>query len=330
MNFTLPLTIPAAGTAIRHQDKILLTGSCFTEHMSSRMEQLRMDVLANPSGILFNPESVADSLNAYIDNRAYTTGDLFCLQEIWNCWDFHSDFSATSSAAALDLIHSAVSGAGAFLAGADWLIVTLGSAFQYFTTALAGEAGRGVANCHRAPGQWFEKRLLPVATIVDTWRQLIGRLQTYNPKLKIIFTISPVRHVRDGVVDNNRSKARLIEAVHTLVATYDHCSYFPAYEIVIDILRDHRFYDVDMIHPNYAATQYVWERFADTYFTADTRKLLGRIQDIQTAWHHKVRFPDTEAHCRFKASYREKLLQLKEQYPYLDLEEALAYFSSAS
>lgn len=328
MNFTLPITIPAATIAIQHSDKILLTGSCFTEHMSSRMEQVRMDVLANPSGIMFNPESVADSLNAYIDNRNYTPGDLFQLQEIWNSWDFHSDFSATGSEAALQRMNNAVSGAATFLAEADWLIVTFGSAFQYFTTALAGEAGRGVANCHRAPGQWFEKRLLTVETIVATWSRLIERLQSHNPKLKLIFTISPVRHVRDGVVDNNRSKARLIEAVHTLIETYNHCSYFPAYEIVIDILRDHRFYDVDMIHPNYAATQYVWERFADTYFTADTRKLLARIQDIQTARHHKVRFPDTEAHSRFKASYRQKLLALQELYPYLDLREALDYFSS--
>lgn len=292
------------------------------------MQQVRMDVLANPSGIMFNPESVADSLDAYIDNRKYTTGDLFQLQEIWNSWDFHSDFSATSNETARERMNGAVSGAASFLAEADWLIVTFGSAFQYFTTALAGEAGRGVANCHRAPAQWFEKRLLTVETIVATWSRLIERLQIHNPKLKLIFTISPVRHVRDGVVDNNRSKARLIEAVHTLTEAYNHCSYFPAYEIVIDILRDHRFYDVDMIHPNYAATQYVWERFADTYFSADTLKLLARIQDIQTARHHKVRFPDTEAHSRFKASYRQKLLALQELYPYLDLREELGYFSS--
>lgn len=328
MNFTLPLTIPKAETPIQHHDKILLTGSCFTEHMSSRLESGKMAVLANPGGIMFNPESVAANLRAAMESKVYTAEDIFLLNETWNAWDFHSQFSGIDRETTLDAMNAAVAGASGFLAEARWLIVTLGSAFQYFTTALAGEAGRGVANCHRAPGQWFNKQLLHTDTIVATWQALIADLKIFNPQLNIIFTISPVRHVRDGVVDNNRSKARLIEAVHTLTEQFAQCSYFPAYEIVIDILRDHRFYDVDMIHPNYAATQYVWEQFADTWFTADTRKLLARIQDIQIAKHHKVRFPETEAHSKFKASYLQKLTELKTLYPYLDLAEELAYFSS--
>ncbi len=293
----------------------MLTGSCFTEHMSGRLEQGKISVLVNPNGILFNPESVADSLSAYLERRSYTAGDLFFKNETWNSWDFHSRFSDTDQAAALSLMNEAVGTAADYILEADWLIVTLGSAFQYFTTALAGEAGRGVANCHRAPGQWFEKKLLPLDTILASWQKLIGQLQQANPKLKIIFTISPVRHVRDGVVDNNRSKARLIEAVHALTEQYSHCSYFPAYEIVIDILRDYRFYDVDMIHPNYAATQYVWEQFAETWFTPDTRKLLSRIQDIQIARHHKVRFPETEAHSRFKSQLPAKAARAESAVP---------------
>lgn len=328
MNFTLPITIPKAQTMIQHHEQVMLTGSCFTEHMSGRLDQSKISVLANPNGILFNPESVADSLSAYLERRPYTSDDLFYKNETWNSWDFHSQFSDTDQAAALSQMNNAVAIAADYLLQADWLIVTLGSAFQYFTTALAGEAGRGVANCHRAPGQWFEKKLLPVDTITATWQRLIGQLHQANPKLKIIFTISPVRHVRDGVVDNNRSKARLIEAVHTLTEQYAHCSYFPAYELVIDILRDYRFYDVDMIHPNYAATEYVWDQFVQTYFSTDTQKLLSRLQDIRIARFHKVRFPETEAHSRFKASYLQKLLELKEQFPYLDLAEELDYFSS--
>ena len=328
MNFTLPITIPKAAIPIQHHEKIMLIGSCFTEHMSSRLEHNKMAVLANPNGILFNPESVADSLSAYLGHRPYTAAQLFYLNETWNSWDFHSQFSHTNQATALSMMNNAVNTAAAYLTEADWLIVTLGSSFQYFTTPLAGEANRGVANCHRAPGQWFEKKLLPVQTMVTTWQKLIGQLQQVNPKLKIIFTISPVRHVRDGVVDNNRSKARLLEAVHSLVEQYPDCSYFPAYEIVIDVLRDYRFYDVDMIHPNYAATQYVWEQFVQAYFTADTQKLLARIQDIQIARHHKVRFPETAAHSKFKAGYLQKLKDLQEQCPYLDLGDELFYFSS--
>jgi hypothetical protein len=329
LEFNLPLHIAPHTPPIGYQDKVLLTGSCFTEHISNRMAAAKMAVMANPHGILFNPLSVADSIKAYIDGRVYGAEDLFLLQEIWNCWDFHSRFSHTDKHQALEMMNRSTSQAASFIREAGWLIVTLGSAFQYFIAegAPANYPGISVANCHRAPGKWFDKRLLEINDIVQVWDKLIANLQEENPGLKIIFTISPVRHIRDGVIDNNRSKARLIEAVHRLVQQWSHCSYFPAYELVIDILRDHRFYDTDMVHPNYAATQYVWEQFVHTYLDSENRKLLSRIQEIATAHNHKIRFPYTEANARFKATFRDKIRELKEEYPYLDLEEETRYFS---
>jgi hypothetical protein len=331
MNFTLSLTMKKPVLQLQHQDRVLLTGSCFTEHMSSRMASGKMRIVANPHGILFNPLSVVQSLNTYIDKKIYTAADLFCLHEIWHSWDFHSRFSHTDQDTALSLMNHSVQEAGAFLRQTQWLVITLGSAFQYFTNqGQEGAATRGVANCHRAPAGWFEKKLLPVADIVLEFKEVLQRLKEINPALQVLFTISPVRHVRDGVIENNRSKARLIEAVHQLAEEEEQCSYFPAYEMVVDVLRDYRFYDSDMVHPNYIATQYVWDQFAHHWIAPEAHQPLSAFQDIQVARQHKVRFPDTREHRKFCADYLQKIDRLAALYPYVDLSEERAYFFRTS
>jgi hypothetical protein len=324
LEFHLKTDFPPHHRPILHSDKILLIGSCFTEHISKRLSDAKMNILSNPHGILFNPLSVCSSIDAYIDNRIYEESDLFFLNEIHNCWGFHTRFSHTQPTTALQQMNESVGRAAHFLKDAQWLIITLGSAFQYFLKNENGDLP--VANCHRAPGQWFEKRLLPIDTIINQVQHTLHRLHSINPTLNIIFTISPVRHIRDGVVDNNRSKARLLEAVHTIVEQNESCSYFPAYELVIDILRDYRFYDIDMVHPNYSATQFVWEHFAKTYFTAESQDLLKQLMELTIARHHHPRFPDTEAHRRFLANQLAKVQQLKTLYPYIDFDEDMAYF----
>lgn len=325
MEFQLKLDIPAHKPAIAHTDKIMLIGSCFTEHISKRLEDAKFQVLANPHGILFNPFSVCKSLDIYIDGKEYTEQDLFYQNEIWNAWDFHTRFSGTDPSGVLMGMNDSVRLASAFIREADWLIITLGSCYQYFLKD-SPEADTSVANCHRAPGQWFEKRLLDIETVVMRLQETMQGIKAVNQDIKIIFTISPVRHIRDGVVNNNRSKARLLEAVHEIAELDQSCSYFPAYELVIDILRDYRFYDIDMVHPNYPATQFVWEHFAKAYFEKGTVDLIKQITDIHTARNHKPRFPDTDAHRRFSAAYLDKIKGLKEIYPYLDFTEEHRYF----
>lgn len=315
--------IPALPKPIGYTDPVLLIGSCFTEHISERLGKHKFRVLSNPHGILFNPLSVAQSLDSYLDNKLYCRDDLFYLNELWNSWDHHTRFSNIDAEKALEGINQSQKEAAAFIKKTSWVIITLGSAFQYYLT----EGQRPVANNHRAPAQWFEKKLLGTKEIIDALSETLKKLFKTNPDARVLFTISPVRHIRDGVVDNNRSKARLIEAMHMLCENFEQAHYFPAYELVIDILRDYRFYDIDFVHPNYLATQFVWEEFMDACIDPSAKNIMQQVLEIVTARHHRPRFPDTEAHKKFKAEHLKKIQQLQKQYPYLDMGEELGYFS---
>lgn len=338
MEYLLPIELPKAGALISHQHKILSIGSCFTEHIGNALTELKFEVLQNPNGILFDPVSVCSSLVSYIRNERYSEGDLFYLHELWHSWRHHSRFSGTNAHEVLKKINAAQQAAHHFLKQADWLIVTLGSSFQYRLTEAAlknsgvlkaASTGAGeAANCHRAPAQWFQKHLLTIDETIATLDNTIHQLFRFNPTLQIIFTISPVRHIRDGVIENNRSKARLLEAVHHLVGKFDKLFYFPAYELVIDVLRDYRFYDIDLVHPNYAATQFVLDHFLKTHTSAETLHLIEEIKKIVTARKHKSQHPATQAHQTFLNVHLQKAQALQQKHPYLNLQEEIVHFSN--
>jgi hypothetical protein len=316
---------------ITYRDTILLMGSCFTEHIGNALKDVKFSVLQNPNGILFGPDSVCKSLVSYIENKKYTAEELFQLNEVWNSWQHHSRFSHIDSQKAIDAINISQETAHSFLKKADWLIVTLGSSYSYRLrneADLAGSTlGEGVANCHRAPAKWFDKYLLEINETVAMLQDCCNRLRAFNPSLKIIFTISPVRHIRDGVVENNRSKARLTEAVHQVIHNCKEAYYFPAYELVIDVLRDYRFYDIDLVHPNYPATEFVLEKFAENCIDDDSRQLIQEIKKIVIARRHRAFQPETKAHQQFLIAHFEKTKILQDKYPFLDLKEELVYFS---
>jgi GSCFA family len=320
--FFLPINISEPAERIRYPQKILLTGSCFTEHIGRQLADVKFDILQNPNGIVFDPLSVAQSLISYLKPDLYKQDDLFFHNELWQSWKHHGIFSDTSQQVVLDRINNSQETAYSFLKQADWLIITLGSAFVYYLK----EEKLPVANCHRAPGDWFTKKLLPVEEMLAVLDEAIHRILDLNPKLQIIFTISPVRHIRDGVIENNRSKARLIEVVHQLVAKFNRTYYFPAYELVIDVLRDYRFYDKDLVHPNYMATNYVVENFMEHYVHPDTRLLAEEIRKLQISRNHRPLHPGTEAHRRFLKEQYDKTLELSARYPFMDFEAELEYF----
>jgi hypothetical protein len=325
MQLQLSINFPYINPKIEHTDKILLVGSCFTEHMSSRLLQGKWNILANPNGILFNPLSVADAIRSYVENRIYTIDELFYWNELWQHWDFHSQFSNVDAEEAIISMNSSIEAAHNMIYDADWLIITLGSSFQYFD--IHQHNAIPVANCHRAPGQWFDKRLLSIETIVGALQKSLDFARSKNSKLKVLFTISPVRHIRDGVVENNRSKARLIEAVHSLVEqNQNFVFYFPAYELAIDVLRDYRFFDIDMVHPNYACTQYIWEAFTENCLSENAQTAYVKMKEVNTAFQHRTRFPNTLAHQKFLDSYAHKIEQLSQLYPYVNFTEELNYF----
>ena len=322
MEFQLPIQINGLPEPISYRSKLLLTGSCFTEHIGNKLEELKFDVLQNPNGILFDPFSVADSLVSYTTNRQYSENDLIYLNEVWQSWHHHSRFSHTNARECVRMINESQERAHAFLKEADWLIITLGSSFSYRLV----ENGMPVANCHRAPAQTFRKHMMSIEETNSAMDNCIHQLFHFNKKLRILFTVSPVRHIRDGVVENNRSKARLIEVVHHLVNKFDRLFYFPAYELVIDVLRDYRFYDIDMVHPNYPATEFVLEKFRQHYIDESSQLLMEEVRKIVVARKHKPFQPDTNAHRQFLQNHYNKAKELQERYPFLDFGEELAYF----
>jgi GSCFA family len=325
MEFQLPISLGMLPQPIQYGDKILLTGSCFTEHIGDALRDWKFDTLQNPNGILFDAASVASSLTSYIQPRVYTADDLIFLNELWQSWQHHSVFSGTDRETVLAGINESQRRAHAFLKKADWLIITLGSAFSYRLS----DGGMPVANCHRAPGKVFVKHLMTIEEIQTALDSCLYQLSYFNPGLKVIFTVSPVRHIRDGVVENNRSKARLLESVHHLVGKFDRLFYFPAYELVIDVLRDYRFYDIDMVHPNYPATQFVLEKFTEYGIEAAARPLMEEMRKLVTARKHRPMHPSTQAHRQFLRAHYEKTLLLAKQYPFLDLSQELVFFNEA-
>lgn len=333
MDFMLNIDLKKPSQQINYKDKLFLVGSCFTEHIGDSLEELKFSVLQNPNGILFDPHSVSESLISCIQNKKYDEKDFFQLNETWHSWQHHSRYSNTDVNEAVKKINESQQRAHEFLKQADWIVITLGSSFSYRLTGQALKTNdfadnSGVANCHRGPAQWFNKHLMTIDEIVSSLDACLKKLAQFNSKLKIIFTVSPVRHIRDGVIGNNRSKARLIESVHHLVNSYDNFFYFPAYEIVIDVLRDYRFYDVDLVHPNYMATEFVMEKFTGTFIDEDSQKLMKEVRSIVIARKHKAFQPETMAHKQFLRSHFEKAKALKEKYSFLGLDEEIKYFGS--
>ena len=320
--FFLPIQIQPPAELVRYQQGILLTGSCFTEHIGNLLIDLKFNALQNPNGILFDPVSVADSLISYIEPRTYESQDLFYLNELWQSWRHHGIFSDIDQQVVLNKINQSQQAAHSFLKKANWLIITLGSSFTY----ILKEQNRGVANCHRAPANWFNKKLLPIDEMLAVLDEALHRLFDFNPNLQIVFTVSPVRHIRDGVIENNRSKARLIEVVHQLVNKFNKTYYFPAYELVIDVLRDYRFYDKDLVHPNYTATNFVVENFMEHYVDPESRLLAEEVRKLQISRRHRPLHPGTEAHRRFLRDQLEKTNELSEKYPFLNFETELKHF----
>ncbi len=336
MDFMLNFEPQRLPDQISYTDKLILIGSCFTEHIGNALSDARLQVMQNPNGILFDPVSVCRSLISYTSDKQYSADDLFQLNEVWNSWQHHSRYSHIDRDEALQQINESQKKAHEFLKTADWIIITLGSSFSYRANkapesyAVSDETWHGaVANCHRAPAQWFNKHLLAIHEITEALDMCIHRLNQFNPGLKIIFTVSPVRHLRDGVVENNRSKARLIEAVHHIAGKFDRLYYFPAYELVIDVLRDYRFYDIDLAHPNYMATEFVLQKFVTSCLDDEARQLIEEMKKISLARKHKAFQPATIAHQQFLKASAVRTAALQAKYPLLDLTKELEYFKSA-
>lgn len=324
MNFRLTFPVAPLEPAIQYSDKLLLSGSCFAEEIGALLQQHKFNTLMNPNGILFNPLSIAQSMQSYLDGKRYGKEDLFLHEDLWHSWDHHSRFSSPSPEEALHAINQSQTAAGQRLKEADWLIITLGSAFVYQLK----ENNRIVANCHKVPDAAFYKRLLTADEIIAALDNMMHRLFFSNRKVNILFTVSPVRYIRDGVMENNLGKAVLLQAVHHLVNKFDRLFYFPAYELVIDDLRDYRFYKEDLVHPNALAIRYVWDHFTAACLHPEGQVLLAQVKDLLRARQHRPFNPRTPQHRQFLAAYLKKGQALAAAHPFLDLREELRYFEA--
>jgi hypothetical protein len=329
MKFKLTLEAKPSKYPIEYGDKLMLIGSCFTENIGAKFKSHLFEISENPYGILFNPVSVTNTLTEIMDLRKYKSDDLFQHNELWHSWSHHSRFSAIEKEVAVENINRTILDAHHFLKSANRLVITLGSAWLYHLTNEAPLGmGQVVANNHKGPINWFFKSLMQPNELLESLHALVGRLQTFNPNLQIVFTISPVRHLREGLIENNRSKAVLIHAVHELVSQSNQVDYFPAYEYVMDDLRDYRFYAEDLVHPNFAASGYVWDKLVETYMDHKTQAIMKQIAELQLAMNHKPFFTGSVEHQKFLQSCILKTETLMAAYPTLSLQDHLAFFKA--
>ena len=310
MDFILPFPLKQSEKQINIKQAVLLMGSCFAEEIGKKLEERKFNALVNPHGISYNPTSISNALTDYIESKVYSESDLFHKNELWQSFNHHGKFSSTNANTSLQVINEEISKAHTHLKKASWLIITFGSAFAYVNK----KSHAIVANCHKEPSGEFEKILLNKNQILSVWNKQLEALKSFNPDLNILFTVSPVRYVRDGLVENNRSKGILLDAVHTLIEQHKNCFYFPAYEIVIDELRDYRFFKEDMVHPNHTAVNYVWEKFISSLCDEETKKFLSEYEPLLIGLHHRPLQEDTEAHQKFRKQLEEKVKVIEKKY----------------
>jgi len=321
-SFRTKLSIQASDNHLSHQSLCWSVGSCFAENIGQRLLDDQFSLVLNPTGIIYNPISIAQTLEFVLTGSPLTQSDLFEHEGRWHSFQHHGSFSHTNPDQCLSQINQRLAHAHADLTQLDTVLLTLGTAQGVRAIA----SGKVVANCHRLPNQQFERERLSPKQIVSALSPVLQKLKAAAPKTEVLLTVSPVRYLRDGLIASNRSKASLLLAVDALTEQLDFVSYFPAYELVMDDLRDYRFFDTDMAHPSPTAIDYVYERFQQTYMSDKTLQLTAQLRQLKQAMAHRPVDPASAQHHQFKAQQRAKLEELGSQHPYLDLKEEMEYF----
>ena len=309
-----PLSYPFR---LKHTDGVVCMGSCFAEHMAARLKNYQFEVCQNPFGILYNPISLFEGIDYLLNNQAFSAEDLFEDQEKWHSFAHHSQFSHPQQDKMLEVVNAHLQqGAGA-IREAKLLILTFGTAFIFSHIAQQ----RIVGNCHKLPASQFEKSMLLPEAIIESGSVILNRLQAVNPDLQVLFSVSPVRHIKNGLVENQRSKASLQLAIARFCEKYDFVHYFPAYELLLDDLRDYRFYGEDLIHPNKMAVDYIWDYFAESLFAPSTLSINKILDKISAACRHRPFHPQTSAHQHFLCQQLEQIDKTAAKYPFLTFEK---------
>ncbi|HEY9005214.1 GSCFA domain-containing protein [Ohtaekwangia sp.] len=319
--FRTTLNAGVSTHTISLSDRIATLGSCFADAIGSRMSRSKMQTLANPFGVLYNPVSMHRALRYSIFNETVPDHTFLTHHDVFLNYDFHSEISALSKTVLQHQLINTIGATHHFLKDAQWLLLTYGTAWVYERA----DTGEIVANCHKQPASQFRKSLLSHNQIVASFEEMYTGLKALNPAIRIILTVSPVRHIKDTLELNSVSKSILRVACHTLQEAYLDVVYFPAYEIQLDDLRDYRFYKSDMLHPTEQAEDYIWEQFAARYFDVRLKDFIERWKGIQQALHHKPFHPASAAHQKF---LRDTLQKLEELKSWVNVDEEIATLRS--
>lgn len=294
---------------IDYNSKIILLGSCFSENIAKKFRYLKFQSVQNPFGILFHPKAIETIIKNAINKKEYTGKDVFFLNERWHSFEAHSQLSSTSKEEIIEQLNKASISTNKSLKDSNHIIITLGTSWVY----LLKETGLAVANCHKVPQGKFQKELLSVTKIIESLKLIISLIKEINPTINFIFTVSPVRHLKDGFIENQQSKSHLITALHQVIKSHENSFYFPSYELMMDELRDYRFYKEDMIHPNNSAINYIWEKFSKNWLSNKAIELKEEVLKIQRGLEHKPFNSNSKEHVKFLTSLQDRIQAIQKK-----------------
>ncbi|WP_026724170.1 GSCFA domain-containing protein [Flavobacterium sasangense] len=314
MQFTTKIPVQKSAFPIDYDSKVMLLGSCFAENMGKKFDYFKFQATTNPFGIIFNAVSLERLIRRAVENRTFTENDIFFHNDLWHCYEVHSELSNSDKDAFLKSLNNIIRSTNKQLNDSTHIIITLGTSWVYRNI----ESNEIVANCHKVPQKQFTKELLSIHQTEESLQSIISLIHSVNPNCNFIFTVSPVRHIKDGFTENTLSKAHLIAAIHkTITHLKSPITYFPSYEIMMDELRDYRFYAEDMLHPNQTAIDYIWIQFFENYISESVFGLMNEICSIQKGLQHRPFNPNTENHQKFLNQLDLKIKAIKNQYPFI-------------
>ena len=310
MNFRTNIQLKPERNQIDYDSKLLLFGSCFSENISKKLSYFKFNTVSNPFGILFNPIAIEHLITNAINLKKYTDSDIFQLNERWHSFDAHSDLSAIEKNELLQNLNTQISSTNKQISEASHIIITLGTAWVYRFI----ENDTIVANCHKIPQKKFLKELLSTEEITASLENITTLIKSVNPLVNITFTVSPVRHLKDGYIENAQSKSHLLTAIHQITDIKNQLYYFPSYEIMLDDLRDYRFYAKDMVHPNETAVDYIWEQFKIVWIDEKISSVMKEVEAVQRGLSHRPFNPTSQQHQQFLLNLKGKKNRLFEHY----------------
>ena len=316
MQFRTQIPIPKSANPIDYSSKIVSLGSCFAVNMAAKLNYFKFQNNCNPLGILFHPLAIEKLIDFAISGKQFTENDIFFHNDLWHCFDVHSDLSNSSKDELLESLNAIIKSTNQQITESTHFIITYGTSWVYRNI----ESDYIVANCHKVPQKLFKKELLSVEEIEKSIAQTIKLIDAVNPNCNIVCTVSPVRHIKDGFVENQRSKANLISSIHSVLNS-EFCKlkteYFPSYEIMMAELRDYRFYAEDMLHPNQVAIDYIWKRFKETSISETAFAVMDEVEGIQKSLAHRPFNPGSESHLKFESKLSQKITKLENQYSFM-------------